>query len=209
MVFTVPPDMLLPLVITAVVQSARLFLHLRVCSGGLGAADGDRGGRGPWATGRNPCACHSPGRGASGPQLGESLETSRPATYPDPSVLSSEASGPWGTQFETHHPGEKLPFPERRIPRPPGTLDSLPATNHIQPGSFLTHSPDVCLAWLASSEPDKAQMAPLSKAFGMRRSSFAKTAEGRPVLLPCTLHVCLVTAWRSRVYSLLLWMPES
>lgn len=153
-----------------------------------------RGDHGP--LGATPARVTHQREGLLGPRLGESLEFGRPATYPDPSVLSSEAWGRRGTQFETHHPGEKLPFPERRIPR--HSLQELwihflpPTTSN--PGSFLTHSPDVCPSWLASSEPNKAQVAPLSKAFGMRCSSFAKTAEGCPVLFPCTLPVCLVTA---------------
>lgn len=74
-----------------------------------------RGDHGP--LGATPAHVTHQGEGLLGPRLGESLEFGRPATYPDPSVLSSEAWGHRGTQFETHHPGEKLPFPERRIPR--------------------------------------------------------------------------------------------
>ena len=146
--------------------------------------------------GTTPVHVTHQGEGLLGPWLGESLETGHSATYPDPRVLSSEAWGPWRTQFEIYHPGEKLQFPERTIPRhslQEFWIHFLPPTTST-PGSLLTHSLDVCLSWLASSEPDKAQMAPLSKAFGMRCSSFAKTAEGCPVLLPCTLHVCPVTA---------------
>ena len=195
MVFTVPPDLLLPPVNTAVIQSATLFLHLHVCSGGLGAADGDRGARGPPQV-CGPVHVTHQGEGLLGPWLGESLEIGHSATYLNPRVLSSEAWGPWRTQFEIYHPGEKLPFPERTIPRhglQEFWIHFLPPTTST-PGSLLTHSLDVCLSWLASSEADKAQVAPLSKAFGMRCSSFAKTAEGCPVLLPCTLHMCPVTA---------------
>lgn len=89
--------------------------------------------------GATPAHVTHQGEGLLGPRLGDSLETSCPATYPDPSVLSSEAWGPRGTQFETHHPGEKLPFPERRIPRhslqelwihflPPTTSNQAPSS---------------------------------------------------------------------------------
>ena len=99
MVFTVPPDLLLPPVNTAVIQSATLFLHLHVCSGGLGAADGDRGARGPPQV-CGPVHVTHQGEGLLGPWLGESLEIGHSATYPNPRVLSSEAWGPWRTQLK-------------------------------------------------------------------------------------------------------------